>query len=200
MTHLIVGLGNPGKKYEKTRHNVGFLALDHLAERFTVPLKPDKNFQANVGIAKSPDFRLILAQPTTYMNLSGVAVSHLMRYYKVATENLLVIVDDVALPFGTLRFRPSGSDGGQKGLRSIATHLNDNTDFSRLRLGVGAAPEQMDLSDHVLSQFSNNEWTQLPNVLSTACEAALFWVSHSADDNQAEMTMSRFNGSVLEIF
>ncbi len=112
---LIVGLGNPGQQYDKTRHNVGFMAIDAFAKRLRVTLKSEKRFQAHVGMARFGEKRLILAQPTTFMNNSGKAVSSLLKYYQLTASQLMVVYDDAALPFGRIRVRPNGSAAGQKG-------------------------------------------------------------------------------------
>src|SRR6516164_402217 len=151
---VVVGLGNPGSKYAGTRHNIGFLVIDYLAEspragRF------QSRFQGQVADLVEEGEKLLLVKPETFMNLSGRCVREVMGFYQVAVEDLLVVCDDINLPLGKLRVRARGSDGGQKGLRDIQNHLG-TSDYARLRIGVDA-PGQADAADHVLSRFRPTE-------------------------------------------
>ena len=151
---LIAGLGNPGPKYENTRHNAGFLCIDVLAREHSVSVDTLKH-KALVTRCSVGDVPCILAKPQTFMNLSGESIGALARFYKIPPERIVILCDDVNFAPGTLRIRKKGSDGGQKGLRSIIEHLSSE-DFVRLRLGVGVKPHpQMDLADWVLSKFSD---------------------------------------------
>ena len=139
--YLIVGLGNPGPKYHNNRHNVGFMVADALGDRANIPIRRFE-FRALIGKGDYADARLILAKPQTYMNNSGQAVSALVNFYKIPTEKILVIHDDLDLPFGTLRMRPQGSAGGQRGVGSIIAKLNTQN-FARLRVGISRPPGRM---------------------------------------------------------
>jgi PTH1 family peptidyl-tRNA hydrolase len=165
------------------------MLVDHLATEWSVTCTPDKSMQAVVGTGLSRNRqKVILAKPTTYMNLSGEATQKLLQYYKLSTEQVLVVYDDVALPYGKLRLRAAGSDGGQKGMRSIIQCLGQNNTLSRLRIGIGAAPEQQDLSDYVLSAFSQEETQKLPEIIDMASRAVEHWM-----DYDIESAMTRFN-------
>ena len=186
---LIVGLGNPGKQYELTRHNIGFMVLEALSRRAGIVGKQESRFNALVGSGRHNGRKLILAQPLTFMNLSGEAVSKLLQYYDIPLERLLVIYDDVALPFGKIRLRPGGSDAGQKGMKSIISCLGGNKEFPRLRLGVGAPPPRMALPDYVLGKFPEAERADLPKVIDMAMAAAECWL-----ESGMEQAMTIYNG------
>lgn len=167
--HLVVGLGNPGREYEATRHNVGFMVVDELAGRAGGRFTSSRQ-RADVARVQLASVPVLLAKPVTFMNESGFAVSHLVRYYHLPLERLLVISDDIDLPFGTVRLRTGGSAGGQRGLQSIITELGTN-EFARLRLGV-SRPRGSAVS-HVLHPFAPAEREQLPRLLSVAADAVL---------------------------
>ncbi len=186
---LIVGLGNPGKQYESTRHNIGFAVVEALAQKAGITAKTESKFNALVGSGRYAGHKLILAQPLTFMNLSGEAVSRLLRYYGLSPEQLLVVYDDVALPFGKIRIRPGGSDAGQKGMKSIISCLGGDQQFPRLRVGVGAPPAKMALPDYVLGKFVPAERQDLPKILDASIEAIEVWL-----DQGVEPAMTRFNG------
>jgi peptidyl-tRNA hydrolase, PTH1 family len=188
-TYLIAGFGNPGREYMKTRHNIGFMTIDRLCRKLDVFLG---KMQANALTAtyKDSSSRIILAKPQTYMNLSGQSVSGLLHFYKIPVERLLVIHDDMDIPFGSLRIRPSGGSGGQKGLGSTIERLGSQ-DFARLRLGIGRPPGRMESSDYVLQSFQQADQQILDSVLDAAAEAALLFVREGLDT-----AMNRYNGSV----
>jgi PTH1 family peptidyl-tRNA hydrolase len=169
---LIVGLGNPGREYRDTRHNVGFLVVEEIARRHDIgwAAGPSQVPEALVGkmFGANP---LMLAKPLTFMNLSGNAVAGLVRYYDVAAEDLLVVVDEAALPFGRIRARARGSAGGHNGLKSVIERLG-TTEFPRLRLGVGRGDGRRDLADHVLSKFETGERADLESLIVRAADAA----------------------------
>ena len=169
---LIVGLGNPGREYRDTRHNVGFLVLDEMARRqqLTWAMAPAQVPDAFV-VKRFGAVPLLLAKPLTFMNRSGDAVAALARYYGIDTADLLVVVDDVDLPFERLRARARGSAGTHNGLRSIVARLG-STDFPRLRLGVGRGDARRDLADHVLSKFEPGELAALDTFVTRAADAA----------------------------
>jgi PTH1 family peptidyl-tRNA hydrolase len=189
--YLIVGLGNPGSDYRHNRHNVGFMVVDALAEKAVIPLRRIE-FRAVVGKGKLDDRRLILAKPQTYMNDSGQAVAPLINFYKVPVENLLVIHDDLDLPFGTLRLRPSGGTGGQRGMESIVNKLWTR-DFARLRVGIGRPPGRMDPRDYVLHDFDDGQKERLPEIMDAAVSAVRMFIMDGI-----EKAMNTFNGNVFD--
>jgi len=176
---LIVGLGNPGPEYRDTRHNVGFRVVDEVARRhqLTWAMAPSQVPDAFV-VKKFGISPLLLAKPLTFMNLSGAAVAALARYYDVAPSDLLVVFDDVDLPFGRIRARAVGSAGTHNGLRSVVESLG-TTEFPRLRVGVGRGDARRDLADHVLSKFERDESAALESVIARAADAAEMF---AADD------------------
>jgi peptidyl-tRNA hydrolase, PTH1 family len=164
---LIVGLGNPGRQYEDTRHNVGFMVLDRLAAAAAVSFKSVPKWQSH--LVKLPESGVVLLKPQTFMNLSGRAIQQILAFHRWTPEQMLVIYDDAALPLGGLRFREKGSAGGHNGIKSILQHLGQD-DFPRLKLGIGgSAPGE--IVGHVLGKFSPDERPQLENMLATALEA-----------------------------
>ncbi|PDW02145.1 aminoacyl-tRNA hydrolase [Candidatus Viridilinea mediisalina] len=167
---LIVGLGNPGGRYVQTRHNIGFAVVELLAERHRLELR-GKRANSLVGEGQIAGQRVALVQPQTYMNLSGQAVSALRSWYKIEpARELLVIYDDMDLPFGRLRFRERGSGGTHNGMRSIIGQLGTN-EFPRLRIGIGQPPGKMDAAAYVLSRFSPEEQSQLSELLDRAADS-----------------------------
>lgn len=186
---LIVGLGNPGLAYRHNRHNVGFMVADALADKLGIPLKRVK-FKAQIGNGKLVDIPVIIAKPLTFMNNSGEAVAPLVRYFKVPLERLLVIHDDMDLPLGTLRMRPSGGSAGHNGMLSIFDKLGTNV-IPRLRVGIGRPPGRMDPADYVLQDFPRSEEELLSMVIAQACEAALAFITTGL-----EKAMNTYNGEV----
>lgn len=166
---LLVGLGNPGRRYACTRHNVGFLLLDRIAEARSIRISDDR-CESLVGRGEWEREPLVLAKPQTWMNNSGLAVVALLRRFRVRGADLVVVYDDMDLPFGRLRIRSGGSAGGHRGLESILQHVV-HRDFVRLRIGIGRPPGDMDAVDHVLSRFSPEEQDSLDGVLTKAAEA-----------------------------
>ena len=186
---LIVGLGNPVLAYRHNRHNVGFMVVDTLADKLEIPLKRVK-FKAQIGNGKLGDIPVIIAKPLTFMNNSGEAVAPLVRYFKVPLERLLVIHDDMDLPLGTLRMRPSGGSAGHNGMLSIFDKLGTNA-IPRLRVGIGRPPGRMDPADYVLQDFPRSEEELLSMVIAQACEAALAFITTGL-----EKAMNTYNGEV----
>ena len=183
---LIVGLGNPGQKYDNTRHNVGFHALDELARRLDCRIYINRNG----GLCGQTLFggeKLLLVKPLTFMNLSGECVGPLAAYYRLAPSDVLVLCDDVNLPLGQLRVRKGGSAGGHNGLKNIILHLNSDA-FPRIRLGVGSQPPGLDLVDFVLMPLSAGEKTEAGREEELAAEAALTFLKEGA-----EAAMNRYN-------
>jgi peptidyl-tRNA hydrolase, PTH1 family len=188
---LFIGLGNPGREYRDNRHNFGFMLIDRLAVRLGARgMKLQSKAIVTDGIYE--DRKILLAKPQTYMNLSGHSIEGLAHFYKLPLEKLLVAHDDLDLPFGTIRVRPGGGPGGQKGVASTIERLGTK-DFARLRLGIGRPPGRMDPSDYVLQDFSREEMRDVSDILDRAADAALSFVM-----NGLEKTMSRFNGEVKE--
>jgi len=188
-TYLIAGFGNPGREYMNTRHNIGFMSIDRLCKKLDVFLG---KLQSNALTAtyKDAEYRIILAKPQTYMNLSGQSVVGLLHFYKIPVEQMLVIHDDLDIPFGSLRIRPSGGSGGQRGLGSTIEKLGSQ-DFARLRMGIGRPPGRMDSKDYVLQSFPSGDQQMLDTVLDAAAEAALVFVREGLDT-----AMNRYNGTV----
>lgn len=169
---MIVGLGNPGREYRDTRHNVGFMVVDEIASRhgLMLSLAPSQVPETLVAKRFGGD-PLLVAKPLTFMNNSGDAVAALARYYDVDASDLLIVVDEVALPFGRLRARARGSAGGHNGLKSVIARLG-TTEFARLRLGIGRGDVRRDLADHVLSRFEADEQPALEEFITRAADAA----------------------------
>ena len=188
-TYLLIGLGNPGREYRDNRHNVGFMLIDRLIVRLNAHGMKVQS-KAIVTTATYEDRKLILAKPQTYMNLSGQSAQGLLNFYKLPMENMLIAHDDLDLPFGTIRIRPGGGPGGQKGMASTIERLGTK-DFPRLRIGIGRPPGRMDPAAYVLQDFSRDEMKTLSEVVDRAAEAALTFVVDGL--NKA---MNKYNGSV----
>ncbi len=186
MRKLVVGLGNPGSKYEGTRHNIGFEAVDQLA-RGGSGTRFQSGFDGLYADTEIDFRRVLLLKPLTFMNLSGRCVAQAFRFYKLELSDLLVVCDDLNLPLGRLRLRRGGSDGGQKGLRDIAAHLGSQ-DFARLRIGIGEAGP-IDAADYVLTRFRAAERAVIDDALILATQAVAVWTSQGIDS-----AMNRFNG------
>lgn len=186
--YLIVGLGNPGRKYEKTRHNIGFLVLDELARRFALSFGASER-KAKVADGIIHQKRVLLAQPQTYMNLSGVAVRKLVDFYKIDLPQVIVVHDDLDLPLGTLRLRKTGSAGGQKGILSIIQHLGTQ-DFCRVRCGIGRPPGRMDAAEYVLRPFAGDDAITAQVMVDRAADSLETWLIDGID-----LAMTRHNGS-----
>jgi PTH1 family peptidyl-tRNA hydrolase len=167
MNFLIVGLGNIGPQYLFTRHNIGFMAVDFLAKQKDISFKTDR--LASIASYKEKGNTIYLIKPTTFMNLSGKAVNHWLSYYKIEKENMLVLVDDLAIPFDTLRLKPKGSSGGHNGLKSIEGVLG-STEYPRLRMGIGSDFAKGRQADYVLSNFSDSELETIPFILDKTAE------------------------------
>ena len=188
MRKLVVGLGNPGSKYDGTRHNIGFEAVDRLAQG-GVRATFSRKFDGLLAEAEIDCRRVLLLKPETFMNLSGRSVRQVLQFYKLdPATDLLVICDDLNLPLGKLRIKPSGSDGGQKGLRDITAQIGTDR-YARLRLGLGERGP-IDASDFVLSRFRSAERTLIDDALITATQAVALWVTQGVD-----AAMNRFNAS-----
>jgi len=184
---IIAGLGNPGADYEHTRHNAGFLAIDQIAEKLDVKVNRVR-FKSYTGEGVLAGKKVLLLKPATYMNKSGEAVTEALGFYKLPVQNLLVLVDDIALPTGAMRIRKEGSDGGQKGLKNIIYLTGEDT-FPRIRIGVGAKPHQdADLRNWVLTRFSQEEGELLDPVFEQVAAATEMIVA-----GDIEGAMNRYN-------
>ena len=187
--YLIVGLGNPGLEYKHTRHNFGFMTIEHLAGRLNVTLKRMK-FKAMIAETRLDGKLVVLAKPLTFMNDSGNSVGPLTRYFKVPLGNLLVMHDDLDLPLGSVRLRPQGGSSGQRGMASIINRLGTQ-EFPRMRLGIGRPPGQMDPVDYVLQPFQAQEVELKKMVLDQAADAAETFIRAGI-----EAAMNKYNGEV----
>jgi PTH1 family peptidyl-tRNA hydrolase len=189
--HLIVGLGNPGREYEKTRHNIGFRCVDAIAAAHGLAFAKRQS-KALVADGLIAERKVLLVKPQTYMNLSGEAVRGLLDFYRIPLENLLAVSDDLDIPIGTLRIREKGGAGGQKGLKSISEHLGTR-DFARMRIGIGRPPGRMDPIDYVLQDFDASEMILVIETLDRAVRAVETWLR----DGLA-IAMTRHNGTADE--
>ena len=186
-----MGLGNPGRKYARTRHNAGFLVLEHLAARWKSDWSYEKKFQAQLARCERDGHRVLLCRPETFMNSIGESVGELVGFHKLPLQRLLVVVDDADLVLGGIRLRPSGSSGGHHGLESIEQHLGSR-DYARQRIGIGRGERNArEITGHVLSSFRAGERELLEKVLQKACDQIECWLA--AGTMQA---MNRFNGEV----
>lgn len=183
---LVVGLGNPGRRYQGTRHNVGFAVLAELARRFASGT-PKSKFQAEIVHADLEGQRVLLLSPLTYMNQSGISVQRAKAFYRIPNDDLLVLCDDLSLPVAKLRFRAKGSSGGQKGLEDIRCRLGTE-DFPRLRVGIGAPPEGWDWADYVLSKFTKQEIPAIEQAVRKAADAVVVWAREGI-----ESCMNQYN-------
>lgn len=177
MKRLIVGLGNPGKQYEKTRHNIGFAAVEFLAAKHSLIFKQSTKLQGELAEGLIAGVPCLILKPLTFMNLSGESVSQVMRYHSVELDHLLVIVDDVAIQMGQTRLRVDSSSGGHNGLKSIEAHLQTKQ-YARLRLGVGDRQEGVDLASHVLGKFTEDEKKLIPALLERAVDTAELFIKN----------------------
>jgi PTH1 family peptidyl-tRNA hydrolase len=192
--YLLVGLGNPGATYHNTRHNIGFTVLDALAQAHgqgEAGWQHKASFKGLIQRLQWQGHTVWLLKPQTYMNLSGESVQPMAHYYNVPIEQIIVVVDDVALPLGKLRVRPSGSDGGQNGLKSLIKHLGSQG-FGRLRVGIGPQPQGMPLERFVLQAFSADEADKLAKVVPGAITALGCWLTHGV-----EVARNQTNGLLL---
>lgn len=188
--HLIVGLGNPGANYAKTRHNAGFWLVEKLAARWRVDWKNERKFNARTARVERQGRRVLLCQPQTFMNASGEAVGALVNFYRLPLKQLLVIVDDADLPLGEIRLRAEGSSGGHHGLESVEQHLGSRG-YARLRLGIGRQEGAREITDYVLNRFDQAETALMEKVLDRAAGQAECWL-----DEGIQKAMSQFNGSI----
>ena len=188
--HLIVGLGNPGADYAKTRHNAGYLLVEKLAAQWQAGWNNERKFVARMAKADHSGKKILLCEPQTFMNLSGEAVAAVQQFYQLPLENILVVVDDADLPLGEIRLRPGGGSGGHHGLESVAQHLGSKA-YARLRIGIGRKHEARQITGHVLGKFSADENALLEKVLERAAGQIECWLTAGL-----QKAMSQFNGAV----
>lgn len=187
---LIVGLGNPGAEYAKTRHNAGFMLVELLATRWRAVWVAERKFQSRMARTEQAGRRMVLCEPQTFMNLSGEAVGSVFKFYQLSLGQLLVVVDDADLPLGEIRLRPGGSSGGHHGLESIEQHLGSR-EYARLRIGIGRQDGAREITSHVLGRLSKVELAVLDKVLTRAADQVDCWLAHGL-----QKAMSQFNGVV----
>ena len=187
---LIVGLGNPGAEYAKTRHNAGFLLVEKLATQWKAGWNNERKFVAKLAKGSRGGKKILLCEPQTFMNLSGETVAAVKQFYQLPLENILVAVDDADLPLGEIRLRPGGGSGGHHGLDSVAQHLGSK-EYARLRLGIGRQNEARQITGHVLGRFSADENVVLEKVLERAGGQLECWLKSGL-----QKAMSQFNGAV----
>jgi len=186
--YLIVGLGNPGAEYARTRHNIGFQVTDRLVVRWRASWGLEKKFNARVARVERGERRVLLCQPQTFMNSSGEAVGAVAKFYDIPLSQVLVSVDDADLPLGEIRLRPSGSSGGHHGLESIEQHLGTR-EYARQRVGIGRQDGARQITGHVLGRFSSTEAAVMDNVLTVASDQVETWL-----ESGIQKAMSQFNG------
>ncbi|MTD32164.1 aminoacyl-tRNA hydrolase [Planomicrobium sp. YIM 101495] len=184
---LIIGLGNPGKPYDKTRHNIGFETIDELANRWNAPLIQSK-FKGAYAVVHRPEGKVVLLKPLTYMNLSGESVKPLMEYYDIDIEDIVVVYDDLDLPPGQLRLRQKGSAGGHNGIKSLLQHLG-TPNFNRMRIGIGRPPAGMKVPDYVLGRFMKDERPLLDDAVKKSADACEYWLNKPFIE-----VMNQYNG------
>jgi len=188
--HLIVGLGNPGAEYARTRHNAGFLVVERLAEHWKSGWANERKFVSRIAKAERSGSKVLLCEPQTFMNLSGEAVGALVKYYQVPVGKIMIVVDDADLPFGEIRLRPGGGSGGHHGLESVTQHLGSK-EYARLRVGIGRKNEVREITNHVLGKFDVTEQELLEKVLSRVTGQIECWLSDGL-----QKAMSQFNGAI----
>jgi len=187
--YLITGLGNPGREYRNSRHNIGFMLVNYLADRLDITFSRLES-KALVTKVKYQGRTIILAKPQTYMNLSGQSVGSLVKFYKIPLKNLMVVYDDVDLPFGRMRIRPTGGSAGQKGVASIIDQLGTE-DFPRLRFGIGRPPGSKGAASYVLRDFSGEDADFLPHLLNRGVDAVITFITEDL-----ATAMNRFNSKI----
>ena len=189
--YMIVGLGNPGSEYQKTRHNIGYMVVDRIAQEFNTKFKKGRGAYYYTTVIVE-GHRTILAKPLTYMNKSGLAVAYLLNYYDIDLSQLLIVFDEADLPFGRLRIRKQGGSGGHNGISSIIQHVNSH-EFARLRIGIGTEYAKKDMVNFVLSDFSRIEQQELDTVITMAVRVVISFIRDGID-----RTMNAFNQTPSE--
>lgn len=189
MVKMIVGLGNPGSKYEKTKHNIGFMAIDNIVKNLDVTFTDDKNFKAQIGSTFINHEKVYFVKPTTFMNNSGIAVKALLTYYNIDITDLIVIYDDLDMEVSKLRLRSKGSAGGHNGIKSIIAHIGTQ-EFNRIKVGIGRPLKGMTVINHVMGQFNTEDNIAISLNLDRVVNAVKFYLQ----ENDFEKTMQKFNG------
>ncbi|VGQ27994.1 peptidyl-tRNA hydrolase [Streptococcus pyogenes] len=189
MVKMIVGLGNPGSKYEKIKHNIGFMAIDNIVKNLDVTFTDDKNFKAQIGSTFINHEKVYFVKPTTFMNNSGIAVKALLTYYNIDITDLIVIYDDLDMEVSKLRLRSKGSAGGHNGIKSIIAHIGTQ-EFNRIKVGIGRPLKGMTVINHVMGQFNTEDNIAISLTLDRVVNAVKFYLQ----ENDFEKTMQKFNG------
>lgn len=189
MVKMIVGLGNPGSKYEKTKHNIGFMAIDNIVKNLDVTFTDDKNFKAQIGSTFINHEKVYFVKPTTFMNNSGIAVKALLTYYNIDITDLIVIYDDLDMEVSKLRLRSKGSAGGHNGIKSIIAQIGTQ-EFNRIKVGIGRPLKGMTVINHVMGQFNTEDNIAISLTLDRVVNAVKFYLQ----ENDFEKTMQKFNG------
>ncbi|HEM9623521.1 TPA: aminoacyl-tRNA hydrolase [Streptococcus agalactiae] len=189
MVKMIVGLGNPGSKYNDTKHNIGFMAIDRIVKNLDVNFTEDKNFKAEIGSDFINGEKIYFIKPTTFMNNSGIAVKALLTYYNISIKDMIIIYDDLDMEVGKIRFRQKGSAGGHNGIKSIIAHLGTQ-EFDRIKVGIGRPNGRMTVINHVLGKFDKNDEIMILNTLDKVDNA----VNYYLQTNDFQKTMQKYNG------
>ncbi|HGA1394563.1 TPA: aminoacyl-tRNA hydrolase [Streptococcus agalactiae] len=189
MVKMIVGLGNPGSKYNDTKHNIGFMAVDRIVKKLDVNFTEDKNFKAEIGSDFINGEKIYFIKPTTFMNNSGIAVKALLTYYNISIKDMIIIYDDLDMEVGKIRFRQKGSAGGHNGIKSIIAHLGTQ-EFDRIKVGIGRPDGRMTVINHVLGKFDKNDEIMISNTLDKVDNA----VNYYLQTNDFQKTMQKYNG------
>lgn len=189
MVKMIVGLGNPGSKYNDTKHNIGFMAVDRIVKYLDVNFTEDKNFKAEIGSDFINGEKIYFIKPTTFMNNSGIAVKALLTYYNISIKDMIIIYDDLDMEVGKIRFRQKGSAGGHNGIKSIIAHLGTQ-EFDRIKVGIGRPNGRMTVINHVLGKFDKNDEIMILNTLDKVDNA----VNYYLQTNDFQKTMQKYNG------
>ncbi|HGI3382508.1 TPA: aminoacyl-tRNA hydrolase [Streptococcus agalactiae] len=189
MVKMIVGLGNPGSKYNDTKHNIGFMAVDRIVKKLDVNFTEDKNFKAEIGSDFINGEKIYFIKPTTFMNNIGIAVKALLTYYNISIKDMIIIYDDLDMEVGKIRFRQKGSAGGHNGIKSIIAHLGTQ-EFDRIKVGIGRPNGRMTVINHVLGKFDKNDEIMISNTLDKVDNA----VNYYLQTNDFQKTMQKYNG------
>ncbi|CCW38959.1 aminoacyl-tRNA hydrolase [Streptococcus agalactiae] len=189
MVKMIVGLGNPGSKYNDTKHNIGFMAVDRIVKKLDVNFTEDKNFKAEISSDFINGEKIYFIKPTTFMNNSGIAVKALLTYYNISIKDMIIIYDDLDMEVGKIRFRQKGSAGGHNGIKSIIAHLGTQ-EFDRIKVGIGRPNGRMTVINHVLGKFDKNDEIMISNTLDKVDNA----VNYYLQTNDFQKTMQKYNG------
>lgn len=189
MVKMIVGLGNPGSKYNDTKHNIGFMAVDRIVKDLDVNFTEDKSFKAEIGSDFINGEKIYFIKPTTFMNNSGIAVKALLTYYNISIKDMIIIYDDLDMEVGKIRFRQKGSAGGHNGIKSIIAHLGTQ-EFDRIKVGIGRPNGRMTVINHVLGKFDKNDEIMILNTLDKVDNA----VNYYLQTNDFQKTMQKYNG------